>query len=246
MGDLRQDSSGPRVPLGRRFDLTPRRTLTRVSDRSGQQFSRYGDAVSEKIHQTFLEIAADISPRLVAGMAAAGPMQLRKRHGQSLPDTLCRAVAGQQLSTKAAATIWQRILDQADSVPVVEFVSSSTPQILRACGLSGSKAKAMDAIAEAFFAGQLDEHSLRRLDHAERSRRLTSIWGVGQWTSDMIGIFYFGDQDVWPAGDMTVWKTLERLTDRRRKTSKTAERFAPHRSYLALYMYKIADANAQP
>ncbi len=100
----------------------------------------------------------------------------------------------------------------------------------------------MKAIVTAKSDGLLDLDTLRNLDHTARSRQLTSIWGVGQWTADMVSIFYFGDKDVWPDSDVTVWKTLERLTDKRRKTVRTAERFAPHRSYLALYMYQIADA----
>jgi DNA-3-methyladenine glycosylase II len=87
----------------------------------------------------------------------------------------------------------------------------------------------------------LDQKILSRLDHNQRSEQLTEIWGVGQWTADMMGIFYFGDKDVWPDSDLAVWKTLQRLTNRRRKTLRTAQRFAPHRSYLAIYMWRIAD-----
>lgn len=198
--------------------------------------------MSKKIHQAFVEIAGQISPQLTEAISSAGPMQLRKRNDQPLTDRLCRAVAGQQLSTKASATIWGRVLAKAGDVPLIDFVAASSTGDLRSCGLSNSKAKAMHSIAEASRNGLLDVDALARVDHAERSLRLTSIWGVGQWTSDMISIFYFGDKDVWPAGDVTVWKTLERLTSRRRKTARTAERFAPHRSYLALYLYKIADA----
>jgi len=100
----------------------------------------------------------------------------------------------------------------------------------------------MKAIVAAESEGRLEVETLRELVHEERSMRLTSIWGVGQWTADMMSIFYFGDQDVWPETDITVWKTLERLTSKRRNTTRTAALFAPHRSYLAMYMYRIADA----
>lgn len=201
-------------------------------------------AVSQKIHQSFLEIAGDLSPILADAIGKVGPVRLRKRKKTPLAETLCRAVAGQQLSTKAASTIWGRVLELADEAALVDFLSSSSIQDLRSCGLSESKCKAMQAIARASEEGLLDVDTLRRLDHGDRSRRLTSIWGVGQWTSDMIGIFYFADPDVWPDGDVTVGKTLERLTSRRRKTANTARRFAPYRSYLALYMYQVADSDA--
>ena len=99
----------------------------------------------------------------------------------------------------------------------------------------------MRAIALATLANQLDESLLSELDHEERTHCLTEIWGVGQWTADMMGIFYFGDPDIWPDGDTTARKNLERLTSRRRKTVRTAARFAPYRSYLALYMWHQAD-----
>jgi DNA-3-methyladenine glycosylase II len=83
------------------------------------------------------------------------------------------------------------------------------------------------------------------MNYAERSAALTSIWGVGQWTADMMCMFYFGEHDVWPDGDVGARKTLERLTNRRRSTIRTAQLFAPHRSYLALYMWAHADARPE-
>lgn len=197
--------------------------------------------MSKKIHQKFLEIADVLSPRLQAAIASAGPRRLRRRNGTPLADVMCRVVAGQQLSTKAASSIWGRVMANAGSLSASRYAAEATSEALRSCGLSAAKAKSMQAIAAASAAGWLDESVLADLSHHERSCQLTSIWGVGKWTADMIGIFYFGDKDVWPDGDVTVCKTLERLTSRRRKTTNTAQRFAPHRSYLALYMYEIAD-----
>ena len=114
---------------------------------------------------------------------------------------------------------------------------------LRACGLSEAKARAMREIAQAAKAGQLDRETLKKLDSAQRAKHLTQIWGVGQWTADMASIFYFGDKDVWPDGDVTARKTLARLTSARRKTVRTAENFAPYRSYLAIHMWRYANAN---
>lgn len=197
--------------------------------------------MSQRIHDTFLETAESISTRLYDAIVESGPCSLRKRRDLPLPDMLCRAVAGQQLSTKAASTIWKRVVELCDQTPVAEFALEADPLTLRQCGLSSSKTKAIQAIAQAYREGQLEEDVLNQLATDDRSARLTQIWGVGQWTADMINMFYFGDKDVWPAGDLTVWKTLERLTDKRRNHNKTAAKFAPKRTYLALYMYAIAD-----
>lgn len=101
----------------------------------------------------------------------------------------------------------------------------------------------MGAIAAAFTQGQLDATALAQLSQTDRVKQLTKIWGIGQWTADMMGIFYFGDPDIWPDGDVTARKTLEKLTSKRRKTVRTAARFLPYRSYLALHMWKNVDSS---
>ncbi len=198
-------------------------------------------ASSRAIHTRFVAIAQEISDELAAAIATTKPLQLTLNQESPFPERLCRAVAGQQLSVKAAASIWQRVVESAADQPLVEYFSTVSPDRLRNCGLSAAKAKAMRAIALATLSSQLDEVRLSGLDHDERTRCLTEIWGVGQWTADMMGIFYFGDPDIWPDGDTTARKNLERLTSRRRKTIRTAAYFAPYRSYLALYMWHQAD-----
>ena len=82
------------------------------------------------------------------------------------------------------------------------------------------------------------------MDAAERSALLLELRGVGQWTVDMASIFYFGDPDIWPAGDLAVARTFRGYLSARqaRRMDALVERFAPHRSYLALYMWRIIDA----
>lgn len=199
--------------------------------------------MSQVIQARFVEIAREISGELADAIANSSPLQLTPNQDSPFSERLCRAVAGQQLSVKAAASIWQRVVDSASDQPLVDYFAKVSPDTLRGCGLSSAKAKAMRAIALATLAHQLDETMLRELDHDDRTSCLTEIWGVGQWTADMMGIFYFGDPDIWPDGDTTARKNLERLTSRRRKTIRTAAHFAPYRSYLALYMWHQADAS---
>ena len=198
--------------------------------------------MSKLLHQEFIVISSKISPKLNAAIVDCGPVTRRRSNHQPLPEVLCRTIAGQQLSVKAARTIWGRVLEDCGDRPLMDHVSAVDIERLRGCGLSRSKGKAMKAIAAAHDGGRLDCRVLGQMETQERSSALTSIWGVGQWTADMLSIFYFGDHDVWPENDVTVCKTLERLTDRRRKTVRTASRFAPQRSLLAMYMWRIADA----
>ncbi len=194
------------------------------------------------IHERFVEVARELSPLLADAIERGGPVTLMVDNRQPLAERLCRSVAGQQLSVKAARSIWGRVLAAAGDAPLMEFLAASNQDVLRGCGLSGAKVRALCLIAEEARAGRLEADILRELDHAERSRRLTALWGVGQWTADMVSIFYFGEPDVWPEGDVAARKTLARLTSPRRKTQRTAARFAPYRSHLALYLWRHVDA----
>ena len=197
---------------------------------------------SAAIHSHLLEVAATLGEPLAQAIEANGALVLIASQSNSLPQQLCHTVAGQQLSTKAAQSIWNRVVASANSASLIEHFSNSDVDSLRGCGLSAAEAKAIIGIAQAAQSGQLEATELSALSTSERTARLTALWGVGQWTADMINLFYFGDADVWPDGDVTARKTLERLTSKRRKTQKTAACFSPHRSYLALHMWRYVDA----
>lgn len=199
-------------------------------------------AKDRDVHARFVETAAGITPALEAAIAAVGPLRVPVDTRMTLAERLCRSIVGQQLSVKAARTIWERLLDAAGDTPLVDHLLEAPPEALRGCGLSASKARALHGIAGRAADGTLDPARLAQLDHAARSAELTALWGVGQWTADMLSIFWFGDEDVWPDGDIVVHKTLVQLTSPRRSTVRTAARFAPHRSRLALYMWRWRDA----
>ncbi|MGB0560821.1 MAG: DNA-3-methyladenine glycosylase family protein [Spirulinaceae cyanobacterium] len=202
---------------------------------------------SSTIHERLLKIAQGLSPELAAAIAAVGPLDPIPRPDTPFPERLCRAIVGQQLSVKAAATIWGRLVAQAGEQSLIDHIQQTTPEQLRSCGLSAAKAKAMGAIALAAQTGELDGEILGSMTVDERNRALTALWGVGQWTADMMQIFYFGEPDIWPAGDTAVRKTLARLTATRltaaqAKPQEIAGQFAPYRSDLARYLWQSIDA----
>lgn len=194
-----------------------------------------------EIHHQFIETANNLSTDLAEAITRVGALKLQADDSQPLVHRLSRSVAQQQLSVKAARTIWSRVLEAAGDEPLAEFFIEENAEIMHNCGLSKAKVRTICGIARESRRGGLNATELQTLSHKQRTNHLTSLWGVGQWTSDMISIFYFGDEDVWPDGDLAARKTLEKLTSRRRKTVRTAERFAPYRSYLALYMWKYQD-----
>ena len=194
------------------------------------------------VHRHLVDAAAEVSLELQTALLRLGPLEFPRRDDQSFPHYLCRAISGQQISVKAAQSIWKRVEESAADRPLLDHFVLENTDALRACGLSGAKTKTIITIADTHRNVGLDTDELRALSVDERTARLTAIWGVGQWTADMMNMFYFGDPDIWPDGDVAARKTLERLTSKRRKTVRTAERFKPYRSWLALYMWAHVDA----
>jgi DNA-3-methyladenine glycosylase II len=195
-----------------------------------------------KLRRRFLRIAGQVSPQLRAKLRQAGATWFPEREDKGVVAFLARAVVGQQLSTHAARSIWTRLEAAATGAggELHGFFHADNAERLRACGLSRAKVKALAAIRDAHEAGKLSAADIRAMAHPDRARHLTQIRGVGPWTCDMLAIFYCRDADIWPDGDSAAHGTLKRLIGRR-KPAKVAALFAPHRSILALYMWKIAD-----
>lgn len=194
------------------------------------------------VHTHLSEVADGFAPALAAALRRLGPQDFRRRDDLPFPEYLCRAISGQQISVKAAQSIWARVVESADGQSLVDHFAACDGAALRACGLSNAKVKTIQGIARTHLEDGLDIATLKPLTAEERAARLTTLWGVGAWTADMMNMFYFGEQDIWPDGDVAARKTLEKLTSKRRKTVRTAERFRPYRSWLAIYMWAHVDA----
>lgn len=198
--------------------------------------------LDHEIHDRLLATAAGISQTLHDALARIGPITIDPPAQASVAERLFVEIVSQQLSTKAALAIWTRVEAAAlaqGGVPRDLFVPGSEA-VLRGCGVSANKARALQAVREAEARGLLGA-DLAGLSHAERSAVLCGIRGVGPWTADMVGIFHFLDPDIWPAGDVAAVGVLRKLTGRD-DTTAVAARFAPYRSILARSLWRSRDA----
>ena len=195
------------------------------------------------IYASLLRQAGTVAEPLRAAIAGLGRIEVAPPIHASVAERLFVEVVNQQLSTKAALAIWTRIEAAASQgVATPELFVPGFETLLRGCGVSGNKVRALFAIREAEGAGLLGAE-LADVPQAERAERLCRIRGVGPWTADMVGIFHFLDPDIWPAGDVAAVGVLRRLTGIA-DTSAVAAGFAPHRSILARYMWRSRDAVA--
>ncbi len=122
--------------------------------------------------------------------------------------SLARAIVGQQISVKAASSVWQRLLTAVDpdgagllSPPAV--LQLAAPD-LRACGLSERKAEYVQALARHFSAPDFSAAALAQRDNAEVVAELTAIRGIGAWTAEMYLMFHLQRPDVLPVADLGV------------------------------------------
>ena len=164
--------------------------------------------------------------------------------------SLVQAVAHQQLNGTAANTILTRFkkLFPGRKFPKPEDLANVTDAQIRACGFSFAKIKAIRDIAEKTLSGVVPtSRQIVKLSDDEIIARLTEVRGVGRWTVEMLLIFQLGREDVLPADDFGV-RTGFRIAYKKREMPKPkdllkfGERWRPHATTAAWYLWRAADA----
>jgi DNA-3-methyladenine glycosylase II len=194
-----------------------------------------------------LRRADDVMARLIA---EHGPLDHDKRRRGRPHDAygaLLRSIVGQQLSTSAARTIYERLTEIfGGRTPTPRELLEIDPELIRAAGLSRAKVAYLRDLAEHVEDGELDLQALPELDDAEVAAQLTAIKGLGRWTVDMFLIFHLGRPDVLPVGDLGIRRAvqiqygLEELPERA-DLERIAEPWRPWRSLASLYLWTSLD-----
>ena len=167
-------------------------------------------------------------------------------------DALAESIAYQQLSGKAAATIWGRVRALCPKRKWLDpaAVLKTPDETLRACGLSRSKIAALKDLAAKTIDGTVPtRRELVRMTDEEIIERLTKVRGIGRWTVEMLLLFDLGRLDVWPVADYGVQKGFAKTFGRRKLPTpkqfmKIGEKWRPYRSVAAWYFWRALDAPA--
>lgn len=168
-----------------------------------------------------------------------------RKHEAILP-SLMRTVVGQQLSTKAAATIWQRMADGVSDVTSHQAYLKVDDDQLRAFGLSRQKISYVRGLAEAVEAKQFDPELLWDMEDEEAIAHITALKGFGEWSAQMVLIFTLHRHDVWPTGDLGIREAVRRYKkwDERPDvpmTEKFGKKFKGRRTAASLLLWKMLD-----
>ena len=182
-------------------------------------------------------------PTLAAIIDAVGSRALERRHDPFV--SLARAIVGQQLSTAAAKTIWERVVARA-MVLTPEAILSADRAALRACGLSERKTDYLRTLARGFADGDVDPAAWQAMDDEAVIEDLTRLPGIGRWTAEMFLIFHLLRPDVLPLGDVGVQRALRLHYGNGaalgpRKLARVTNPWRPWRSVATWYLWRSLD-----
>ena len=194
-------------------------------------------------------VLAERDPVLRRLVAEAGPARVRPSTETHFA-TLVRAVVYQQLAGAAAAAIHGRLIAALGGEVTPERLLSLPSGTLRSVGLSAAKAASLQDLATKVLDGTvvLDPKGLRAQSDAEVVARLSTVRGIGKWTSEMFLMFQLRRLDVWPTGDLGVRRGFGLAWGIPTPTAKELEPlgdpYRPYRSVVAWYCWRAAELYA--
>ncbi len=152
-------------------------------------------------------------------------------------------IIGQQISTKAQATIWQRMQDALGEVSA-ETILAADSAMLQSLGMTFRKVAYMKDFAEKVHSGAFDLHAVESMPDADAIRALSSLKGIGVWTAEMILLFCLQRPDVFSYDDLAIQRGLRMVYHHRKIDRKLFEkyrrRFSPCGSVASLYLWAVS------
>ena len=179
--------------------------------------------------------------KLAMAIDSIGPIER-----EVMPDlftALIHSIVGQQIATKAAATVWGRLQLQCGGITPRSIAEANAVEIQQ-CGLSMRKTLYIKGVGEAALQSELNIHEFPALSDNEIIERLSALNGVGVWTAEMLLIFSLERPDVVSWGDLAIRRGmmslygLNKLT--RTQFDRYRKRYSPYGSVASLYLWALA------
>jgi len=184
-------------------------------------------------------------PRLGAVIKRVGACALAERQRKDHLTALVGSIVSQQLSTKAAATIFGRFvaLFEKEGSLTAAAIAAQSDEALRSVGLSGQKVGYLRDLSARISDGRLNLDELDSLPDEHVIERLTAVKGFGRWTAEMFLMFRLHRPDVLPAGDLGIVNAVQRLYGLRKRPDakrilKLGEAWKPYRSVASWYLWQ--------
>jgi DNA-3-methyladenine glycosylase II len=216
-------------------------------------------------HAAAARALSERDPRLAALIAKVGPCRLLPPSALLTPEAQARvhfeglleAIVSQQLSPKAASTIFARVKAAASApggpiaFPDAAALLALPVETLRAAGLSGAKAASVRDLCERVQAGSLRIHELGAMDDEAVIQALSAVRGIGRWTAEMFLMFQLGRPDILPVGDLGIQKGMVALFNLRKlptpdRMRSLARSWQPYRSIACWYLWRLNEETPRP
>ena len=162
-------------------------------------------------------------------------------------ETLLRAIVGQQISVKAAASVWNKIIDLIKIIEPNKVLSTSKEK-LKLCGLSKQKTQYILNISEHFKINNIiDDTYWENRTYLSVYEELITIKGIGPWTAEMFGMFYLLEKDIFPLKDVGILRAMYQLYNNGErididKIVKISDTWKPYRSVACWFLWRSIDS----
>ncbi len=182
--------------------------------------------------------------RIIARLIASYPNEVMTNH-QNPFSTLVKAIVGQQISIKAAATICQRLESLIGNFSTEDYLQAKEDD-LRQCGLSRPKIRYITNVANALESGKLTPATWSTMSDDQIAKQLMSISGIGTWTAQMFLIFHLHRADILPLGDIGLINAIKLHYASGKDLSKSeikklAQLWQPYRTVATWYLWRSLD-----
>ena len=200
--------------------------------------------MSVDIHNRLLDLANKHCKPLETIILDNGVINIQVPNNLDVFDCLAQTVVEQQLSYKAATSIWKKINNSAKELDMklMDYLSEENTISMRNDGLSNNKIKAILGARVAVKSGDITLSKISEMDDETYKKTITSLWGFGDWSAEMIAIFYLGKTNIWSEKDLILNKGINQICDQCKLTPDELLKIVdPYQSYLALHIWRHKD-----
>ena len=200
--------------------------------------------MSKEAHKKLIKIGNLYVPELTRIVIQNGIISIEVPKNLDVFDCFAQTVVEQQLSYKAAKSIWSKVTDSAKkmNIKLIDYFDEKNFKLIRDNGLSQNKIRSIMGAKEAIKNGSISMNIIQELPYDEYKYLVKSLWGFGDWSAEMIAIFYLGRTNVWSDGDLMLKKGIKEICEKSSITpDELVELVDPFQSYLALHIWRHKD-----
>ncbi|HAH67535.1 MAG TPA: hypothetical protein DCL68_03270 [Gammaproteobacteria bacterium] len=200
--------------------------------------------MSKQAHNKLIKLGNLYVPELTRIVIQNGIISIEVPKNLDVFDCFAQTVVEQQLSYKAAKSIWNKVTDSAKNmnIKLIDYFDEKNFKLIRDNGLSQNKIRSIMGAKEAIKNGSISMNIIQELPYDEYKDLVKSLWGFGDWSAEMIAIFYLGRTNVWSDGDLMLKKGIKEICENSSITpDELVELVDPFQSYLALHIWRHKD-----